>query len=413
MKLSKPKVSQGLTIILVILGYVGYLASCTNEDTIIEPVTPAATNELISLKVSTPPTLDGVVDPAWDQATKLATQVEVPNPENDVFTGYVGNTNDLTLRSLYDDQNIYLLAEWVDDDKSTKHQTWYFDPTAKRWKQESAYPTFTNSLETRKAFNEDKLAFLFNINKSTIGFDTKTCYATCHTNLATDPATGLATTPGVSGGTARHYTNASNERVDMWHWKSVRDGGMGGLADDQYQDNQRPNGRKSDSKVSGGTTNNTISLTITGTATVVAVPKYLIPTRENYDWIEKAEITAGTAKLVTAVDENGVLTLADNSTIDPNVDTGYQRAGADVGPKAIPFIITEPIVGNYGDISAVGVYTGTGWVVEIKRLLKTTDAVNQDVDFSSLEDQPFGVSIFDRADKAHGIKPNLVLKFKK
>jgi len=388
------------------------LSGCVNDDQIIEPVTPAATNELSSLKVSTPPTIDGVAEAGWDQATKLVTRTEVPNPENDVFTGYVGKGNDLTLRSLYDDQYVYLLAEWVDSEKSTKHQTWYFNPTDKRWKQESAYPTFTNSLETRKAFNEDKLAFLFNISKSTIGFDTKTCYATCHTNLLVDPSTGLPTTPGVSGGTARHYTNASNERVDMWHWKSVRNGGMN-QADDQYQYNARPNGRTSDSKVSGGTTNNTQNLTMTGTATSVAVPKYVIPSRDNYDWIEKAEITAGTAKLVTAVDENGVLTLADNSTIDPNTGTDYQRVGAGLGVKAIPYIITEPIVGNYGDITAVGIYSGTGWTVEIKRLLKTTDTVNQDVDLSSLEDQPFGVSIFDRADKAHGIKTNLVLKFNK
>jgi len=411
MKLYTSKISQGLTIILIVLGYVGYLVSCTNEDQIIEPVTPEATNELLSLKVSTAPGIDGTVDAIWNDAKKLETRAVVPNPENDVFTGYVGNGNDLTLRSLYDDQYIYILAEWVDAEKSTKHQTWYYDPADKRWKRESAVPIFVNSLESRKAFNEDKLAFLFNINKSTLDFDTKTCYATCHTNLMVDPSTGLPTTPGVSGGTARHYTNASNERVDMWHWKSVRNGGMG-VADDQYQDNQRPNGRKSDSKVSGGTTNNTQNLTITGTATSVAVPKYIITSRDNYDWIEKAEIDGGTAKLITAVDANGVLTLADNSTIDPNAGTDYQRVGAGVGSKTIPYIITEPIVGNYGDISAAGVYTGTGWVVELKRLLKTTDAVNQDVDFSGKEDQPFGVAIFDRADKAHGIKTNLVLKFK-
>jgi hypothetical protein len=45
--------------------------------------------------------------------------------------------------------------------------------------------------------------------------------------------------------------------------------------------------------------------------------------------------------------------------------------------------------------------------------LKTTDALKQDVDFSSLEDQPFGVAIFNKSNYQHGIKPGLLLKFDK
>jgi hypothetical protein len=49
--------------------------------------------------------------------------------------------------------------------------------------------------------------------------------------------------------------------------------------------------------------------------------------------------------------------------------------------------------------------------VEYKRALKTSDALKQDVDFSSLQDQPFGVAIWNRSNYQHGIQPNLVLKF--
>ncbi len=59
----------------------------------------------------------------------------------------------------------------------------------------------------------------------------------------------------------------------------------------------------------------------------VDVPKYVIPGRTNYDWIMNSEVTAGTAKLITAVDATGVLTLSDATTIDPNVGTDYQRVG--------------------------------------------------------------------------------------
>ncbi|HET9824499.1 MAG TPA: ethylbenzene dehydrogenase-related protein, partial [Chitinophagaceae bacterium] len=66
-----------------------------------------------------------------------------------------------------------------------------------------------------------------------------------------------------------------------------------------------------------------------------------------------------------------------------------------------------------GDITSAAVYTGSGWAVEIKRPLKTEDALKQDVDFSTLENQQFGVAIWNASNYQHGIQPNLVLKFKK
>ncbi|MEY3194400.1 MAG: hypothetical protein RIQ78_497, partial [Bacteroidota bacterium] len=63
--------------------------------------------------------------------------------------------------------------------------------------------------------------------------------------------------------------------------------------------------------------------------------------------------------------------------------------------------------------TAKSIHNGKGWVIEIKRALKTGDTENQDVDFSSLEDQPFGIGTFGQADIAHALKPNLLLKFNK
>jgi hypothetical protein len=65
------------------------------------------------------------------------------------------------------------------------------------------------------------------------------------------------------------------------------------------------------------------------------------------------------------------------------------------------------------DISAQATYTGSGWILEYKRLLKTSDVLKQDIDFSSLDDQPFGIAIFNSANYQHGIQPNLLLKFQK
>ncbi|MEK7225673.1 MAG: ethylbenzene dehydrogenase-related protein, partial [Bacteroidota bacterium] len=224
----------------------------------------------------------------------------------------------------------------------------------------------------------------------------------CHTGL---PA---------SDGSSRHFTNSPTEIIDLWHWKSVRGGTNGGFqTDDQRMTNLYPNGRGGDPGTAAYS-NNSQNLVITGSspAITVSVPKYVIPGRTNNYWVLGTEVTAGTAKLVTAVAANGVLTLSDATTIDPNVGTDYQRVGAGVGAKAIASVVITSYTGSRGDISANATHTGSGWVLEFKRALKTTDAVN-DVDFSSLADQYFGCSIFNNADIAHAIKPNLVLKFKK
>jgi hypothetical protein len=104
-------------------------------------------------------------------------------------------------------------------------------------------------------------------------------------------------------------------------------------------------------------------------------------------------------------------------TIDPTVGTDFQRVGdavtGGVGPKAIPSFIASPLIGGRADITCAAVHTGAGWVVEYKRLLKTSDVLKQDVDFSSLKDQQFGFAIWDKSNNQHAIQPNLVLKFKK
>jgi hypothetical protein len=380
------------------------LTYCTKENHVI--TAPKATNsstDLVSIKVSTPPSIDGTIDAMWASVPKLQFSTAVPEVTGDVFRGYTGNIiPSVTLRSAYDASNIYFLMEWSDPTQSLKRQPWYFSPTTKKWAQESGTFDFTTS-PYRPAFYEDKMALLWNINNSVSGWNNGTCYKSCHTGL---PAADLS---------SRHYTNYPSEKIDMWHWKSVR-GGVNGSSQlhDQYQDNTYPNGRKGDP----GTDiyqNNKQTLVATGNGgTSVDVPKYVITNRTNYGWIMNSEVTSGTAKLVKAVDGNGILTLSDGTTIDPNVGTDYQRIGNDVGPRAIPGVtLNDGYTESAGDISCKATYVpNTGWVMEIKRALKTSDSV-YDIDFSSLSDQYFGVAIFENAQIAHSVKPNLVLKFQK
>jgi hypothetical protein len=327
----------------------------------------------------------------------------VPEVTGDVFRGYHGNIiPSVKMRSAYDNNNIYFLVEWADPTASLKRNPWYFDTTTKKWAQEKGtYDFGSNGSVKRLPFYEDKIAFLWNINNSVNGWINGTCYKSCHTGL---PSTD---------GSSRHFTNFPSERIDMWHWKSIRGGINGSFqVHDQYQDNSYPNGRKGDA---GGDIyqNNSQNLTITGTSTTVTVPKYVIPNRTDYGWIMNSEVSTGVARLVTAVDADGVLTVFESANIDPNVGTDYQRIGAGVGPKAIPGLtLNDAYTGSAGDISCKAVHTGSGWVMEIKRALKTSDAV-YDIDFTSLADQYFGFAIFENAQIAHSIKANLILKFEK
>jgi hypothetical protein len=444
MKLLKNRNFWVLTSIVL---FIGYIVSCTKNDQVLEPTTPTNTNQLISVKTIAPPTIDGVIDAAWDNATKLNTTTQVPDPGNGLFAGYIGTQYPISLRTMYDDSYIYFLAEYPDADKSVQVSPWYFNPTTKRWAQEPSARTFdVNGVLTREGWGEDKLAFLWNIDNSTAKFAAQTCYASCHifTSYLDPTTTPASVKPNQSG---NHYTNGANEKIDMWWLKIGRDpifnqmsdeyqdwaGGpaysslVGGSANGRHQDDQVVTGVASTtypfgptySANVGGTSNNTQKLDITGTSPAinVSVPKYIIPGKTDYYYILKSEVDDGTAKQVTAVDTNGVLTLKDGSKIDPNVGTDFQRIGDAVyggdGPKIIPSYISAPLTNGRADITCQAVYTGSGWVIEWKRLLKTPGTLKQDIDFTSLQDQPFGVAIFNKSNYQHGIKPNLLLKFQK
>lgn len=382
--------------------FVGYMVSCTKENQMLDLPKIISKTDLVSAKTTAPPVIDGSVDALWENSAKLQFDAEVPDTKSDIFRSYVGKViPGVTLRSAYDGQNIYFLAEWTDPTQSLVREPWYFDPATKRWAQEEGAPTFSvTGTITRPAFYEDKMAMLWNVGNSVTGWNGATCYKSCHTGLS------------AADGFTRHHTNSPSERIDMWHWKLVRTGTPNAQFDDQYQDNTYPNGRKSDDKTSGGYTDNTQTLVITGTTTNVTVPKYFVPNKENYYWILQSEIDGGTAKKITAVDSTGVLTYS-GGTIDPNSDVKFQRNGTGVGAKVIPGIYTAPFVGSRGDITCATVYTGSGWILEFKRALNTGDTKQQDVDFSSLQEQYFGVGIFENAQIAHAIKPNLKLTFAK
>ncbi len=456
---------------------IGYAVSCTKNDQVIIPDSGSNSTTLVSVKTAVAPTIDGTIDAIWANATKISFMPTVPDPGNGLFTGYNGEQYPATLRSMYDANNIYFLLEVTDATKSVNVSPWYFNPALNvagvttGWQKEPSSKTLDiNGNLTRDGFGEDKFAMLWNIDNSTPKFITQTCYASCHVftpyldytpNPKTQP---MAASPVMNSNSnnGNHYTNGQFEKIDMWWGKLgfiTSDPSMN-IMDDNYQDyaggptvtnltGGSANGRHIDGVVvdtaktyywpyaphytsysstivatppagqmpAMGEVSNSQNLKLDGTGASVAVPIWVKPNVAANFILPADTLSSGKAKRVTAVASTGVLTLSDGTTLDPTVGTAYQRTGDPVyGPTAVNSIsayINVPITGGRADIICAATYTGTGWIIEYKRALKTSDALKQDVDFSSLQDQPFGVAFWNKSNNQHGINPNLLLTFKK
>jgi hypothetical protein len=431
------------TVLLMVTVIVVGLSNCTKTDQLLDLTTPPPTlntDTLYSDKgtATLRPTgggaWDGTIEAAWNNAPKLTIHAVVPDLGNGTFTGYVGNATEITMRSLYDASNIYYLVEFDAAQKNVKSAQWYFNPSTKLWAQESGAPTMNPDGTFRPPFGQDQFVIMFNIANSTPAFLTLSCYAACHVNSSY----GGATTP--PGGVM--YTNGPTERLDCWRARMLQvvnvnqandcfidDGASVGLGssgtlnkNEVHGDWQVNNGSASSvppqfqsaQAADGGFTNKQ-TLTITGTTTKEGVPIWVIPggNYNNSAIMLSDTLPSGAAVKVIAVDANGVLTLSNSTTIDPALGSDYKQVGSGNGPKCIPGSIVGAYTGSRGDVIANAFYTGTGWRLLLMRALKTTDTAN-DVDFSSLSDQPFGIgAMFNGADNQHAIVAGLTLHFQK
>jgi hypothetical protein len=323
------------------------------------------------------------------------------------------------MRAMYDASNIYFLVEFDAPQKNVNTSQWYYNPLTKLWAQESGAPALNSNGSFRPPFIQDQFTMLFNVANSCLKFNTLSCYAACHANT-TFSSTG--TTGGVM------HTNGPNEILDCWRVRMNQavncnqandtyiDWGGGVLnVNEVHNDLQVNNGPTP--IADGGFSNVVKNMKTNGKVNnkTMSVPMWVIPAGgyTNSAIALKDTLSGGKALKVIAVDSTGVLTLSNNSKIDPSVTTDFQQVGNGDGPKCIPGNVVAPFTGSRGDVTANAFYTGTGWRILIKRSLKTSDAVN-DVDFSSLSDQPFGIgAMFNGADNQHAIAAGLMLRFKK
>ena len=374
---------------------------------------------------------------AWANTPKLTVLTTVPNPGQGVFAGFIGNTDSVSMQSMYDANNVYFLFQWTASTQNCASSPWYYSSTSRKWAQEAGAPTPISSgnAALRPAFIQDEFVIAFNISCPT--FATLSCYASCHAYSA------YGTTDSTPG--AAMWTNGPSEYLDCWRARTLQT-----LNTNQANDNDINNGLQSNAagelnkqfvtadpqvnSTDGGFSNKQ-TLTVTGTTTTEAVPMFVYPAGTYAIYPNANSVHSNGAILlsdtstkairVTAVDSNGVLTLKDGTTIDPRTAASgnkYQQVGMGDGLYCIPGSVVSPYTGDRADVTANMYWTGNGWRLLLVRALNTNHPVNtatgyaDDVTFSpsTIANYPFGFGImFNGADNEHAIANGLTLHFKK
>jgi hypothetical protein len=299
-------------------------------------------NALVSKKVAAAPALDGSLDAAWKSAPPLT--VKVVGGKN-----LPGGTTDVTIRSVYAADSVYFMYQYKDATQSFQRSPWQkqADGSWKKLKDANDKGGDNNQ------YYEDKFAVLWNI--STPAFEQRGCMAACHT--------------GEGKPYGNKYTANPVERLDMWHFKSVRTGSVG-QTDDQYVDATRydaeknPNaGRKTEPKSSGGYVDNMTE--------DKKGPKFALKGNKPAPpyWILDTDK-------------------------QPFDDSKY-KAGDEV-----PGIIVAPFTGDRGDVPTTMVWKDGVWTLVMSRKLVTGS--EYDVQFTDLKKEyAFGVAVFDNAQVRH------------
>ncbi|MBI4013818.1 MAG: hypothetical protein HY359_15990 [Candidatus Rokubacteria bacterium] len=314
---------------------------------------------LTAVKVSTPPTIDGdAKDEGWAKGQPLVVPVK---------EGAIGDIT-VTLKAVYTDTHLYLLAQWPDKTETIEHHPYTFD--GQKWTKPEA-PL------------EDRFAIQWNI--SVADFERKGCAVLCHTGTKYPDKK------------PRMHTNAPGEFTDEWHWKAARSNPMG-YVDDKYMDSTvKPDDDEASHGADGGTR------VYTGNSFKDGVPSFV--------WKG-----APTAPPVVAKDRAALFLMAtEKAPYGPiNPLTGKPWAKGDKVPVAT---LQEP-AGSNADIKASGRWANGAWILEISRALNTgANAVKGekkvDVVFEPGKTYHFGISVFDNAEAIdHSFSDVLTLVFR-
>ena len=301
--------------------------------------------ELRIAKIQVAPVLDGDAgDAAWREARAVAIHTtrgaNLPKGEVTVH-----------IKAVHDGERVYLQFRWADPQRSQKHLP--LVKTEAGWRiLQTAYET-----NDETAYYEDKLAVLLS---------RRAALATGTVHLGQDLVEG----PHQPITRGLHFTD-DGSIADLWHWKSVRTGGMSpGFADDNYFGPPMPSttpkvrytgGYTQDPKQSGGYTLNwTKVVPDKPLGDTLVVPKFLPGSPE-------VLARMGAADLDTEASDAGIwfMDAAEAVPYAPELDNHP------VGTVLPGVVIDGPFKGDRGDVLAAGQWRDGHWTVEMSRLLDT------------------------------------------
>ncbi len=340
------KSSVRFTVVLAIIMLLVFLAACASNTGINVPTTAQPQpNALTSIFTKFPPHLDGGGDDlAWQVA---------PARILDVTTNGI-KAYQVTLKSVYDADNVYFLIQYPDSNKDIIRSPWVYKPDTKSWERLGD-----------DVGDEDEFGFYWNVNIP--NYEAQGCKDLCHDQ---DP------------NNKKMYTPAGTW-ADIWQFNGARSAPMGWMRDMRLTDNPNASEKGGFVEDEGYTTNSGHADNVQNLGGV-EVPAYWKPYSGvggivvgDAVFLLQAEIDAGYAKKIVKVDANGQLT---------------DEAGNQVPVTArIPGrILSAPAGPSWNDIQAQGAWLNGVWTIEIAHKLKTGHA--DDIQFDTA--QPYYFDIY-------------------
>jgi hypothetical protein len=318
------KLNYKYIVVLLVLSVI--LSACSSPGVKKPSVAAAQPDALTSIRVDFPPILDGSDgDLAWQVAPARVLDATVNGIK----------PFQMTLKSVYDAQNIYILVQYPDMNMDVIRSPWAYNAEKKAWeRQDDSFG------------DEDEFGFYWNVNVP--NYQVNGCKDFCHDQ---DP------------NNKQMYTSQGTW-LDIWQFNGARSAPMGWARDQRLTDNPDADPAGGFVKDAGFETNSGHDDNVQ-TLDGKDVPLYWKPysgvggiSVGDALYLLKSEIEAGYAKKIVSVDENGTLTDETGAVVPITARIPGRILSAPAGP-------------SWNDIQARGQWINGVWTVELARKLNT------------------------------------------
>lgn len=296
--------------------FVNYLAFDAADETI---AAGSTIPKVLATETTLPPEIDGSASTGeWSGTATTITLEQITDFAKYDGVSPIGVTS-IDVTAMYDESYVYFLLAWDDADESDEKAKLTWDGT-----------------EWRASGNEDRFYMMFPVTGFT-GNDFANdngCKAFCHYDEASENGKGYM------------FTHTTGMIADVWQWKASRGNPVGFIHDKHmvYQDSTALNASDTKPKSFSGRKGDQGQDTYIENKLSSGLPKYM-------------------------------------HVSDPDANASYPSMVWDMVPfdatatftaeATIPGVFLRAPNGSSADVVATGIYTGTGWVVEVKRARNT------------------------------------------